>query len=142
MKLLLVHGPNLSQLGSRDPQVYGTATLADIEALVRREHGEVDAFVSDSEGELVARLHRARTDGTGAVIINAGALTHYSYALRDALELLSVPKVEVHLSQIAAREPFRHDSVISAVVDVTITGARLTGYRLAVLAVADLVAAR
>jgi 3-dehydroquinate dehydratase-2 len=76
------------------------------------------------------------------VIINAGALTHYSYALRDALELLSVPKVEVHLSQIAAREPFRHDSVISAVVDVTITGARLTGYRLAVLAAADLVAAR
>ncbi len=142
MKLLLVHGPNLSQLGSRDPQLYGTATLADIEALVRREHGEVDAFVSDSEGELVARLHRARTDGTGAVIINAGALTHYSYALRDALELLSVPKVEVHLSQIAAREPYRHDSVISAVVDVTITGARLTGYRLAVLAVADLVAAR
>ncbi len=142
MKLLLVHGPNLSQLGSRDPQVYGTATLADVEALVRREHGEVDAFVSDSEGELVARLHRARTDGTGAVIINAGALTHYSYALRDALELLSVPKVEVHLSQIAAREPFRHDSVISAVVDVTITGARLTGYRLAVLAAADLVAAR
>lgn len=142
MKLLLVHGPNLSQLGSRDPQLYGTATLADIEALVRREHGEVDAFVSDSEGELVARLHRARTDGTGAVIINAGALTHYSYALRDALELLSVPKVEVHLSQIAAREPFRHDSVISAVVDVTITGARLTGYRLAVLAAADLVAER
>ena len=132
MRLLLLHGPNLSQLGSRDPAIYGTATLDDVVATVRAEHPDVDAFASEAEGELVARLHSARKDGTGAVVINPGALTHYSYALRDALELLTVPKVEVHLSQTAAREPFRHLSVVSSVVDVTITGAGLIGYRLAV----------
>jgi len=142
MRLLLVHGPNLSQLGSRDPAVYGKATLDDAVAAVRREHNDVEAFTAEFEGELVTRLHVARTDGTGAVVVNPGALTHYSYALRDALELLTVPKVEVHLSQTAARERFRHTSVVSAVVDVTITGAGLTGYRLAALAVLDLAARR
>lgn len=134
--ILLVHGPNLSQLGSRDPAVYGTATLADVEAAVRNEAGGVGvtAFVSEAEGELVARLHAARRDGTTGVIVNPGALTHYSYALRDALELLTVPVVEVHLSQTHAREAFRRHSVVSPVVDVTITGAGLLGYRLAVRA--------
>jgi 3-dehydroquinate dehydratase-2 len=135
--ILLVHGPNLSQLGSRDPGVYGTATLDDVIAAARAEHPDIDAFTSDSEGELVGRLHAARRDGTVAVVINPGALTHYSYALRDALELLAVPKAEVHLSQTAAREAFRHHSVVSPVVDVTITGAGLLGYRLAVRAVLD-----
>ncbi|MEX2618624.1 MAG: type II 3-dehydroquinate dehydratase [Egibacteraceae bacterium] len=134
MRILLVHGPNLSQLGSRDPAVYGTATIQELVAAAREEHPEVDAFASDSEGELVARLHAARTDGTAAVVVNPGALTHYSYALRDALELLAMPKVEVHLSQTAAREAFRHHSVISPVVDVTITGAGAYGVRLAVRA--------
>jgi 3-dehydroquinate dehydratase-2 len=132
--ILLVHGPNLSQLGSRDPAVYGTATLADLVGIAREEHPRVDSFASESEGELVARLHAARTDGTHAVVINPGALTHYSYSLRDALEMLTVPKVEVHLSQTAAREPFRRHSVLSPVVDVTITGAGAFGYRLAVRA--------
>ncbi len=132
MRLLLLHGPNLSQLGNRDPAVYGTATLADVLDAARAEHPDIDAFTSETEGELVKRVHSARTDGTAAVIINPGALTHYSYALRDALELLAVPKVEVHLSQTPARERFRHHSVISPVVDVTITGAGLNGYRLAV----------
>lgn len=134
MRLLLVHGPNLAQLGSRDPEVYGTATLDDLAAVVRGEAADVEAFTSDHEGELVVRLHAARTDGTEAVVINPGALTHYSYALRDALELLTVPVVEVHLSQTHAREAFRRHSVVSPVVDVTITGAGLLGYRLAVLA--------
>ena len=132
--ILLVHGPNLSQLGSRDPAVYGTATLDDLVGIAREEDPEVDSFASESEGELVARLHAARTDGTHAVVINPGALTHYSYSLRDALEMLTVPKVEVHLSQTAAREPFRRHSVLSPVVDVTITGAGAFGYRLAVRA--------
>ncbi len=132
--ILLVHGPNLSQLGSRDPAVYGTSTLDDLVGIAREEDPEVDSFASESEGELVARLHAARTDGTHAVVINPGALTHYSYALRDALEMLTVPKVEVHLSQTAAREPFRRHSVLSPVVDVTITGAGAFGYRLAVRA--------
>lgn len=134
MRILLVHGPNLSQLGSREPAVYGTATLADLVAAAREEHADIEAFVSESEGALVARLHAARTDGTAAVVVNPGALTHYSYALRDALEMLTVAKVEVHLSQTAAREAFRHQSVISPVVDVTITGAGPYGVRLAVRA--------
>lgn len=138
MRLLLVHGPNLSQLGSRDPAVYGSATLAELVALAREEHGDVDAFSSEAEGELVTRLHAARADGTGALVINPGALTHYSYALRDALELLRVPKVELHLSQTAAREAFRHHSVVSPVVDVTITGAGAFGMRLAVRAACHL----
>lgn len=131
MTLLLLNGPNLSQLGSRRPELYGTATLADLEAAVREEAGEVVALQSEHEGDLIGRLHAARTDGTTAVVINPGALTHYSIALRDALELLDVPKVEVHLSQIAAREPFRHHSVVAAVCDVTISGAGPYGYRLA-----------
>lgn len=142
MRILLLHGPNLSQLGSRDPAVYGTATVADLVADARDEHPDVDAFTSESEGDLVARLHAARTDGTGAVVVNPGALTHYSYALRDALDMLGVPKVEVHLSQTAARETFRHHSVISPVVDVTITGAGRFGVRLAVRAAQHLAAAR
>ena len=135
-------GPNLSQLGTRDRAAYGTATLADLVAIARAEHPTVDAYTSDSEGELVARLHAARTDGTEAVVINPGALTHYSYALRDALELIIAPKVEVHLSQVHARERFRRHSVISPVVDVTIAGAGAFGYRLAVLAARDLLARR
>lgn len=142
MALLMMSGPNLSQLGTRDPAVYGTATLDDLLATARQEHAAIEAYASDSEGELVARLHAARTDGTQAVVINPGALTHYSYALRDALELVAVPKVEVHLSQVHAREPFRRHSVISPVVDVTIAGAGAFGYRLAVLAALDLLARR
>lgn len=142
MSVLLVHGPNLSQLGTRDPAHYGTATLDDLVAIVREEHDAVEVFQSESEGELVARLHAARGDGTRAVVINPGALTHYSYALRDALELLEVPKVEVHLSQTHAREEFRRHSVVSPVVDVTITGAGAFGYRLAMRAALELLQGR
>lgn len=142
MSVLLVHGPNLSQLGTRDPAHYGTATLEDLVAIAREEHDAVEAFQSESEGELVTRLHAARGDGTQAVVINPGALTHYSYALRDALELLAVPKVEVHLSQTHAREQFRRHSVVSPVVDVTITGAGAFGYRLAMRAALELLRAR
>jgi len=142
VRVLLANGPNLSQLGYRNPQIYGSATLADIVAGVKRTHDDLDAFVTEYEGALIERLHAARDDGTGAVVINPGALGHYSYALRDALELLSVPKVEVHISQTAAREAFRHHSVISPVVDVTITGAGAYGYELAVLAARHLHTAR
>jgi len=100
----------------------------------REEADGLDEFTSESEGDIISRLHAARTDGSEAVVINPGALGHYSYALRDALELLSLPKVEVHLSQTPARESFRRRSVISPVVDVTITGAGAFGYRLAVRA--------
>lgn len=136
--ILLVNGPNLSQLGSRDPAIYGTATLAEVVEAARLEHADLEAFNAESEGDLVARLHAARGDGTTGLVINPGALTHYSYALADALELLAVPKIEVHLSQTHARESFRRRSVVSPVVDVTITGAGLYGYRLAVQAVLEL----
>ena len=143
-RLLLCHGPNLSQLGSRDPAVYGTATESDLVEAVRSELRElgrsddVELAGAESEGELVRRLHAARSDGTWAVIVNPGALTHYSWALHDALELLDVPVVEVHLSQTHAREPFRRTSVVSPVADVTITGAGPLGYRFAARAAADL----
>ncbi len=138
MRTLLANGPNLSQLGTRDPGVYGTATLADIERAVGDVVGDVDAFQSEYEGALVERLHAARSDGTSAVILNPGALTHYSYVLRDAVEMLDVPVVEVHLSQVHAREPFRHHSVISAVVTATISGVGPYGYHLAALAALQL----
>jgi 3-dehydroquinate dehydratase II len=141
--ILVVNGPNLSQLGSRDPAVYGSATLDEIIDGAREQAGgELGVFTSNSEGEIVDRLHAARTDGTTAVVINPGALGHYSYALRDALELIEQPKVEVHLSQTAAREEFRHTSVISPVVDVSITGAKGFGYRLAVQAAQHLLSQR
>jgi 3-dehydroquinate dehydratase II len=138
--MLVVHGPNLSQLGTRDPAVYGTATEADLVAGVAAEldalgaHAAVELYSDSTEGGIVDRLHRARSDGTAAVLVNPGALTHYSWALHDALELLECPVVEVHLSQTHAREPFRRHSVVSPVADVTITGAGALGYRLAVRA--------
>lgn len=142
MRILLANGPNLSQLGHRDPDVYGTSTIADIVAAVKEIHDDVDEFTTEHEGALIERLHRARTDGTDAIVINPGALTHYSYALRDAIDLVGLPTVEVHLSQTAAREEFRHRSVVSAVVDVTITGAGPYGYELAVLAARHLIGSR
>lgn len=136
--ILLLHGPNLSQLGTRDPEHYGTATLDDVVAAARDEAEAAGATLDheqhDHEGDLVRRLHKARTDGTDAVVINAGALTHYSYALRDALELLDVPKVELHLSNIHAREEFRRTSVVAAVCDGSIAGFGIHGYPLAVRA--------
>jgi 3-dehydroquinate dehydratase II len=141
-QILLLHGPNLSQLGSRDPAQYGTATLADVVDAARTEAQAAGATLehlqTEHEGELVTRLHLARTDGTDAVVINAGAWTHYSYALRDALELIAAPKVELHLSNVHAREPFRATSVLSAVCDGVIAGFGMAGYPLAVRAGLDL----
>jgi 3-dehydroquinate dehydratase II len=137
-QILLLHGPNLSQLGSRDPAQYGTATLDDVVDAARTEAQAAGATLehlqTEHEGELVARLHLARTDGTDAVVINAGAWTHYSYALRDALEMVTAPKVELHLSNVHARESFRATSVLSAVCDGVIAGFGLAGYPLAVRA--------
>lgn len=140
--ILILNGPNLSQLGAREPDVYGTQTLEEIVEDARADAPDLRVFTSESEGDLITRLHAAATDDTTAVVINPGALGHYSYALRDALDFLSLPKVEVHISQTAAREPFRHTSVISPVVDVTITGAGGFGYRLAVQAAQHLLTRR
>ncbi|HSK21842.1 MAG TPA: type II 3-dehydroquinate dehydratase [Egicoccus sp.] len=143
--ILLLHGPNLSQLGTRDPGHYGTDTLDDVVAVARAEAEAAGATLVaeqyEGEGELISRLHAARTDGTGAVVINAGALTHYSYALHDALELLDVPCVEVHLSNIHAREEFRRRSVIAPACDGSIAGFGTAGYPLAVRAALGLLPA-
>jgi 3-dehydroquinate dehydratase-2 len=144
--ILLLHGPNLSQLGTRDPRHYGTATLDEVVAAARDAAGErgadLDHLATEHEGEAVARLHAARGDGTAAVVVNAGAWTHYSHALRDALELLTVPTIELHLSNVHAREAFRRTSVIAPACDGSIAGFGPLGYPMAVRAALDLVAAR
>jgi 3-dehydroquinate dehydratase II len=146
VRILLVHGPNLSQLGHRDAAHYGDLDLA---ALVERTRAaaaalgaELDHFQSEHEGDLVARLHAARTDGTAAVLINAGALTHYSHAIRDALEMLTVPRIEVHLSNVHAREAFRRLSVLAPACDGSIAGLGPVGYELAVRGALELSRAR
>ncbi len=135
---MLLHGPNLSQLGSRDPAHYGSADLAAVVAVARETATELGHDLDDeqheAEADLVRRVHAARTDGTQALVVNAGALTHYSYALRDALDVLDLPKVEVHLSNVHAREPFRRTSVIAAACDGSIAGFGIDGYPLAVRA--------
>lgn len=145
-RILLLHGPNLSQLGTRDPAQYGTASLEEVVAAARVEAeavgAELEHLQTEHEGVLLERLHAARTDGTAAVLINAGAWTHTSYALHDALELLEIPKVELHLSNIHAREAFRSTSVVAPVVDGSIVGFGIHGYPLAVRAALSLLARR
>lgn len=140
--LWLLHGVNLDMLGRRDPSVYGTMTLAELEAYVVR-HGEacgftVRSFQTNHEGEFVEKLHQIVVDGADAAIINPGAWTHYSYALRDALELVEAPVAEVHLSDIEGREEWRRTSVIADVVDVRILGKGAAGYVEALEALARL----
>jgi 3-dehydroquinate dehydratase-2 len=130
-----VFGPNLGRLGARDPERYGTRTLEEIMAGVRERAGELGHEVewrqSDHEGDLVGWLNSAAAEGVEAVVVNPGALTHYSYALRDAVEAAGVPVIEVHQTNIYAREPFRRHSVIAPVVRASIAGAGAGGYRLA-----------
>jgi 3-dehydroquinate dehydratase II len=134
-RFLLINGPNLNMLGKRDPRIYGTFTLADVEALSARTAVDLgyglDCYQSNHEGDLVDRIQQAIGQYAG-VLINAGALTHYSYALHDALELLTVPVIEVHISDISKREEFRRVSVIRSACTDQIAGFGLDSYRLAV----------
>lgn len=131
MRILLMNGPNLNMLGVREPDIYGRDTLATLEDMVTRagaERGvEVDCFQSNHEGALVDKLHEAHTAYDG-VIYNPGAHTHYSYALRDAVASIATPVVEVHISDVDAREPFRALSVFDGVVAEKISGRGLQGY--------------
>ena len=140
-EILLVSGPNLDLLGDREPAIYGTETLADHVAAAVREgehHGiGVRHVQSNHEGELIEAIHEAR-GWASAIIINAGAFTHTSWALHDALAAFDPPVVELHLSNPAAREPFRHISVIAPVADGVVAGFGGLGYELAVEAVARL----
>jgi 3-dehydroquinate dehydratase II len=134
-RILLLNGPNLNLLGTREPAVYGTATLADIEAKLtaqaRRNGHELLAAQSNAEHELVGRVQAARVDGTAFVIINPGAFTHTSIALRDAFLAVSLPFIEVHLSNIFAREEFRHRSYLSGLAVGCVLGLGPIGYELA-----------
>jgi len=142
-RVLVLNGPNLGRLGKREPAVYGTATHADLEALCVKTGSDlgldVEVRQTEYEGELVTWIHQACDDQT-PVILNAGALTHYSYALSDAVKMRTAPLVEVHISNPAARESFRHTSVVAAVADGTVAGFGLVSYQLALQAIAELVA--
>ena len=134
-KLLVLHGPNLNLLGSREPNHYGQTTLADINlALARRAEAagvELESFQSNHEGALIERVHAAREQGVRYIIINPAAYTHTSVALRDAMAAAGIPFIEVHLSNVHAREPFRHNSYFSDLAVGVITGLGSEGYLLA-----------
>jgi 3-dehydroquinate dehydratase II len=135
MKVRFLFGPNLGALGRREPEIYGSQTLTDIMDAVDargRELGHVVTWQqSDSEGELIGWLLAATADGVDAMVVNPGALAHYSYALRDAVEACGLPVIEVHMSNIFAREEFRRSSVISSVCRGSISGFGAAGYHLA-----------
>ena len=138
MKILVLNGINLNMFGKRDPAQYGTTTLAEIDAAVAalgRELGAaVECYQTNHEGEMVERIHRAHGDAVQAVLINAGAWTHYSYGIRDALAILKCPIFEVHMSNIHARETFRHHSVIAEIAKGQIAGFGVDSYLLALRA--------
>ena len=135
MKLLVLNGPNINFLGIREKGIYGTE---DYEGLVKRlerkaeaEGHEIQVFQSNYEGAIIDRIQAAYGDGTEGIIINPGAFTHYSYAVRDALASVEIPKVEVHISNVHKREEFRHVSVTAPVCDGQVVGLGLMGYELA-----------
>jgi len=139
--ILLLSGPNLNLLGAREPHYYGTTTLDDLVAIARETAAklghDVEHLQSNHEGELVDAIHSAR-GRCSAIVFNGGAFSHYAYALTDALAMFDGVKIEVHLSNPYAREAWRHLSVLSPVVDGTITGLKATGYRLAIEGAATL----
>ena len=135
MKILVVNGPNLNILGIREPGQYGTETYetlcAKLEAAAAAKGDTVEIFQNNCEGAIIDRLQAAYSDGTEGIIINPGAYTHYSYAIRDALASLKMKKIEVHISNIHKREEFRHTSVTAPVCDGQIVGLGTNGYLLA-----------
>lgn len=141
-KIMVIHGPNLNMLGKREPEVYGTATLADVNRMLAQRATAlglvVEAFQSNHEGELVDKIQAAVGTCSG-MIINPAAYTHTSVAIKDALILLDVPVIEVHISNVYKREPFRHVSMVSDVVSGKIVGLGINGYKLGLDALAEMV---
>jgi 3-dehydroquinate dehydratase-2 len=134
--ILLLNGPNLNLLGTREPEVYGSHTLADIEQAAitqaRAAGASVVSFQSNHEGALIDRIHAAKIEGVDAIVINPGGLTHTSIALRDALSAVTIPFIEVHISNIHQREEFRHRSYLSSVAVGVVCGLGIEGYRVAI----------
>jgi 3-dehydroquinate dehydratase-2 len=137
--VLVIHGPNLNLLGHREPEIYGSATLAEVDGAIRREAKElgltVEAVQHNGEGAIIDAIHSA-VGRAAAIVINPGAYTHYSYAIRDAIAAVGVPAVEVHLSNVAAREAFRARSVVAPACIGTVAGFGAISYCLALRAVA------
>jgi 3-dehydroquinate dehydratase-2 len=138
LKVLMLHGINHNMFGKRDPKQYGTITLAQIDKQLKslgKELGaQVESFQTNSEGDMCERIHKAYAEGNDAVLINAGAWTHYSYGIRDALAILTCPVIELHMSNIHAREAFRHVSVFAEIVKGQICGFGVDSYLLALRA--------
>ncbi|QEU03927.1 type II 3-dehydroquinate dehydratase [Pseudomonas oryzihabitans] len=146
MKILMLHGINHNMFGKRDPVQYGTVTLAEIDTRLVALGAElgvaVESFQSNHEGMMVERIHQGYEEGVDGVLINAGAWTHYSYGIRDALAILTVPVVELHMSNIHARESFRHHSVFAEIVLGQIAGFGVDSYLLALRAAVSAAQAR
>lgn len=138
-KILVVHGPNLNLLGTREPDIYGRLTLNDIDqqlqVLASASGAQLSSFQSNHEGALVDRIQSVMTDGTTHIVINAGAYTHTSVAIRDALAAVPQPFIEVHLSNVYRREPFRHHSYLSDIAQAVVAGLGAESYRAAVRAI-------
>ncbi|MEO8385114.1 MAG: type II 3-dehydroquinate dehydratase [Betaproteobacteria bacterium] len=134
-KILVIHGPNLNLLGTREPAVYGNTTLAEIDAkllaIAKQANLELGCFQSNGEGALIDRIHAAKTEGVTFIVINPGAYTHTSIALRDALAAVAIPFIEVHLSNVHAREAFRKHSYLSDLAVGVVTGLGPAGYEFA-----------
>lgn len=143
MKILVINGPNLNFLGIREKGIYGEETYDSLCARIQKKAEQlgvqVEIFQSNSEGGLIDRIQAAYTDGTEGIVINPGAYTHYSYALRDALASVQMPKLEVHISNIHQREEFRHTSVTAPACNGQIVGLGLQGYELALEAMENLI---
>jgi 3-dehydroquinate dehydratase-2 len=141
-QILVLHGINLNMFGKRDPSVYGTASLTDINAALQKRALELKVsltcFQTNHEGEMVERIHKAFEDQIDAVVINAGAWTHYSYGIRDALAILKCPVIEVHMSNIHARETFRHKSVFADLAQGQISGLGVESYLAGLNAAAEI----
>ncbi len=140
-KVLIINGPNLNLLGTREPHIYGLTTLADVESSLRTQAAELglelDCFQSNHEGAIVDRIHQARLEGVDFVIVNPGAYTHTSVAIRDAFGGVAIPFVEVHVSNVHKREAFRHHSYLSDIAEAVMAGFGTLGYNLALQFVAS-----
>ncbi len=139
MRILIINGPNLNLLGKRQPEIYGRTTLWDLENRLKEKFPKVklEFYQSNSEGAIIDYLQKAMDGSAAGVVLNAGAYSHYSYAIRDAIACLPVPVIEVHISNTYAREEFRHTSVLSSVCKGVIAGFGVQGYEMALQAVID-----